>query len=91
MQKFRTKWTAWLAAAAVALSLTGGAAAALTEVIPIGRTAGIRMQTDGVVVESVDSVMTAVGEVSPAKQAGLQQGDILLTVSGDKIDSGQAL
>lgn len=91
MQKFRTRWTAWLAAAAVALSLTGGAAAALTEVIPIGRTAGIRMQTDGLMVESVEPVMTAVGEVSPAKQAGLQQGDILLTVSGDKIDSGQAL
>ena len=60
MQKFRARMTAWLTAAAVALSLTMGAAAAnLTEVVPIGRTAGIKMETDGLMIESVDSVMTA--------------------------------
>lgn len=81
-----------MTAAAVALSLTCGAAAAqLTEVIPIGRTAGIKMETEGLVVESVEPVLTAVGEVAPAEQAGLKPGDILLTVGGDKIDSGQTL
>lgn len=92
MQKFRARMTAWLTAAAVALSLTMGAAAAnLTEVVPIGRTAGIKMETDGLMIESVDSVMTAVGEVAPAKQAGFQPGDILITAGGDKIDTGEAL
>lgn len=79
-------------ALAAAWSLAGGAAAAeLTEVIPIGRTAGIKMESEGLMVESVDPVATAVGEVTPAKQAGLQAGDILLAVDGAAVDTGAAL
>ena len=92
MQRFRAKMTAWLTAAAVVLWLPAGAAAAnLTEVVPIGRTAGIQIDTDGLLIESVDTVMTAVGEVAPAKQAGFRPGDILITAGGDEMDSGQAL
>lgn len=76
----------------MALSLTmGAAAAAVTEVIPIGRTAGIRMESDGLMVEAVESVNTAQGQAAPAKQAGLQAGDIVLRVDGDKVANGQEL
>lgn len=92
MQKLRARLTALFAACAIALSLTMGAAAAgVTEVIPIGRTAGIRMESDGLMVESVDGVTTALGEVAPAKQAGFQPGDILLAVGDAKVQNGQDL
>ena len=92
MKKFQTRMTAWIAALAVAWTLAGGAAAAdLTEVIPIGRTAGIKMEYQGLMVESIDPVTTAVGEVTPAKQAGFQEGDILLRVDGQEIDTAEAL
>ncbi|MGM9612562.1 MAG: SpoIVB peptidase [Butyricicoccus sp.] len=92
MQRFRAKMTAWLTAVAIVLWLPAGAAAAnLTEVVPIGRTAGIRIDTDGLLVESVDTVMTAMGEISPAKEAGFRPGDILVTAGGDKLENSETL
>lgn len=92
MQKLRKRWTAWMFAAALAISLTTGALAAnLTEVIPIGRTAGIKMAAQGVIVVALDKVRTAIGEVCPASQAGIQPGDVLLEVDGEALASNSAL
>ncbi len=92
MRSFKAKMTAWFVAVAMALPFSiGSAAAILTEAIPIGRTAGIRMESDGLIVESVDPVMTAMGELSPAGQAGIREGDILLGVDGQMPEDGQAL
>ena len=91
MRKFREKWTAWLTAAALVLTLTAGASASLAEVIPIGRTAGIRMEIQGLLVESVDEVETSSGQASPAKKAGIQPGDVLMTANGTSVDAGEEL
>lgn len=92
MQKFRMRLTAWVLSAALALSLSAGALAAnLTEVIPIGRAAGIKMTAAGVMVVRLESVKTALGEVSPAEQSGLQPGDVILAVNDQPVDSNAAL
>ncbi len=92
MKKFQTRLIAGCAAVALLLTAMGSAAAAeLTEVIPIGRTAGIKLESNGLLVESVEPVQTAQGEVSPAEKAGLQAGDILLQVDGETVETGQAL
>ena len=58
----------WLAA-----SLSVGAAAA-EEVIPMGRTVGIRMTSDCVLVTKLTSVETTEGTVSPASPPGFGRG-----------------
>lgn len=62
-----------------------------TEVIPIGRTAGIKMLAEGVVVVKIGAVQTADGEVYPAKKAGLQEGDQIITANNQSITSNESL
>ena len=92
LKNMHKRLTAYLAALAVAWTLAGAASAAeLTELIPIGRTAGIRLEAQGLLVESIDPVATKVGEVSPAGQAGFQAGDVLQSVDGESLESSAGL
>lgn len=75
----------WLAA-----SLSVGAAAA-EEVIPMGRTVGIRMTSDCVLVTKLTSVETTEGTVSPAQSAGVWEGDLIRKIGGEAIPSNDAL
>ena len=59
---------------AAALSIS---AAATEEVIPMGRTVGIRMTSDCVLVTRLTSVDTNEGSVSPAEAAGIHEGDLI--------------
>jgi stage IV sporulation protein B len=61
------------------------------EVIPIGRTAGMKLFADGVIVIEISTLNTAEGSHSPAKKCGLQPGDIILQMEGEKIDSVDSL
>ena len=54
-------------------------AAAVREVIPIGHTAGIRMKSEGVLVVRLDEVESADGAQCPAREAGLREGDIIVS------------
>lgn len=45
---------------------------------------GIKMTTDGVMVVGTGSVQTENGMVDPAKIAGIQEGDLLLSLNGHK-------
>ncbi|MDR0314420.1 MAG: SpoIVB peptidase [Oscillospiraceae bacterium] len=60
-------------------------------VVPSGRLFGIRLYTDGVVVVGIDDVKTETATVNPAKNAGLQQGDIIKEVDNKKISSNLEL
>ena len=52
-------------------------AAKIAEVIPIGHTVGIKMQAEGVLIVQLTEVQGADGTRSPAKEAGVQEGDVL--------------
>ena len=56
-------------------------------VVPSGSLFGIRLYTDGVVIVGTDDVATKNATINPAKVAGLQQGDIVKTINGKKINT----
>ncbi|MCI6720950.1 MAG: SpoIVB peptidase [Clostridiales bacterium] len=68
-----------------------GAAAAVGKLVPVGRAVGIKLHADGVMVASVEAVQTAVGQISPAEQAGVRPGDVILAVDGDPVDTNDGL
>ena len=72
-------------------TVTGARAAELSEVVPVGRAAGIKLAADGVMVVRLSGVQTEVGMVYPAKQAGLAEGDMILTANDKTVDSNEAL
>ena len=53
--------------------------------IPGGTPFGVKMFTEGVVVVGFGDVKTAAGSRCPAREAGLELGDILLTADGKKV------
>lgn len=74
------------------LTLTTGAfAAGIESVIPLGRTVGIRMSADCVLVTKLTTVDTIEGTVSPAQAAGLREGDLIREIGGETISSNDAL
>ena len=66
-------------------------AAAVREVVPIGHTAGIRMKSEGVLVVRLDTVQTADGERCPARDAGVREGDIIVSAGGTEVSSNAEL
>ena len=66
-------------------------AAAVREVVPIGHTAGIRMKSEGVLVVRLDTVQTANGERCPARDAGVREGDIIVSAGGTEVSSNAEL
>ncbi|MBS5149844.1 MAG: SpoIVB peptidase [Butyricicoccus pullicaecorum] len=89
--RIRKRWAARLGAAVLALTLSFGSALAVDALVPVGRAAGIKLHADGVMIASVDPVTTSVGQVSPAKNAGLQAGDIILTVNEKPVNTNDGL
>ncbi|MBR6119513.1 MAG: PDZ domain-containing protein [Oscillospiraceae bacterium] len=57
-----------------------------TELVPVGRTVGLELETDGVYVAAFDEE----GD-SPAEAAGLLVGDRILAVNGEPLDRAEAL
>ena len=50
---------------------------------------GIKMNTDGVYVSGVGEVESNAGKVSPAKTAGIREGDLIISMNGKKLSSAQ--
>lgn len=84
MQKTRRAWGAGL----LMICMLSPPALAVRMVIPSGMPTGVRMTAKGVVVCGMTEVQSAAGAVCPAEQAGLRTGDILRTVNGTAISSG---
>ena len=76
MQKNHAKRTALALFLLFAVTVSAQAAK-VAEVIPIGHTVGIKMQAEGVLIVQLTEVQGADGTRSPAKEAGVQEGDVL--------------
>lgn len=74
---------------AFTLLSTGTALAAERVLVPMGRTVGIQMNTDGVLVVGLAEVETSKGCISPAKDAGMIPGDIIREISGATIQNAE--
>lgn len=60
-------------------------------VVPCGVPFGIKMFTEGVIVVGMSDVDTDHGLLNPAKLCGIQIGDIVTKVSGQKVSSNEQL
>lgn len=90
MQKNHAKRTALALFLLFAVTFSAQAAK-LTEVIPIGHTVGIKMQAEGVLIVQLTEVQSADGTRSPAKEAGVQEGDVLLKAGETELHSNDDL
>ena len=61
------------------------------KLVPIGRTAGIKLFADGVVVLATGEVETPAGALSPAESGGLMPGDVILYVNGERVTENEML
>lgn len=71
------------------LMFTMSAAALADSLVPGGQALGIKMETGGVIVADIISVKTAEGEKSPAADAGLLNGDIIVKLGKNDIASAE--
>ena len=73
------------------LSATVSAEGSARELIPGGMAFGIKFFTDGCVVIGTTGVETAAGLCSPAKDVGLQAGDIIIRAGGSEFKTAEEL
>ena len=73
-------WALWTPAGAV----TGGGE---TMVVPLGRAVGIKLFSDGVIVVGMSDVETGNGTANPARDCGLQEGDIITHINSEEVDT----
>jgi stage IV sporulation protein B len=75
---------------AALLWATGGSAMAASTgrtVIPMGRAVGIKLFSDGVLVVGLSQIPTDKGQAAPAKDCGLQEGDIITHINSQEVDT----
>ena len=58
-----------------------------TMVIPVGRTVGIKLFSDGVLVIGLSDIQTKETTASPAKEMGLKVGDVITHVNDREVDT----
>lgn len=56
-----------------------------------GESFGIKLYTDGVIIVGIRDVETDKGKCSPAKEAGLEKGDIIIEINGKKVYSADSV
>ncbi|MFI3206907.1 MAG: SpoIVB peptidase [Clostridia bacterium] len=57
--------------------------------VPLGTNFGIKIYTDGVIVSSLQEIITEQGSVCPAENAGIQAGDYILEINGTTINNNE--
>lgn len=59
--------------------------------VPIGKTVGIKLFSDGVLVVGLSPVTTAAGSCDPARSCGLKAGDIITHINATEVDTIEAV
>ncbi|MEG2958662.1 MAG: SpoIVB peptidase [Oscillospiraceae bacterium] len=65
----------------------GATATPARTVIPMGRTVGIKLFSDGVLVVGLSEIPTGDGSCAPAKDCGLKEGDIITHMNRSEVDT----
>jgi len=60
-------------------------------VYPMGKTVGIKLFSEGVLVIGISEIRTDQGNASPAKACGLQEGDIITHINSQEVNSIEAV
>lgn len=60
-------------------------------VVPGGSPFGVKLFTKGVIIVGISDIKTNEGVFNPAKQAGLQKGDIILNINCQEVNSNEEL
>ena len=58
-------------------------------VVPGGMPFGIKMFTDGVMVVGLTDLLSEDGTVNPAREAGIQLGDVIMRIDGKKVSTNE--
>ena len=58
-----------------------------TDLAPCGTPFGVKILTDGVLVVGLNDILTETGSKSPAKEAGVRPGDIIIAIDGIPVSS----
>lgn len=76
----------WILTALAVFAMAAAAPTAFARELELGgQIVGIQIQTEGVLVAGVGAVETAEGSRSPAEEAGVRQGDMIVAVAGEKV------
>ena len=59
------------------------------QVTPGGTAFGIKLFTKGVIVVDLNTIPTRNGGVCPAKEAGLENADVILSINGQEVNSNE--
>ena len=81
----------WSALCALVLTAALPVAASAQELMLGGQPVGIELQTDGVVVAGFAEVETETGVCSPAKEAGLREGDRIVQIGDTPVTAAEDL
>ena len=57
------------------------------ELVPCGTPFGVKILTDGVIVVGLNEIATETGSRNPAKEAGVQTGDIIIKINNTPVSS----
>lgn len=61
------------------------------DVILCGTPVGIKLHTEGIVVAETTDVISKAGKVNPGKECGLQAGDVIISINGEKAEKVEQL
>lgn len=61
------------------------------DVILCGTPVGIKLHTEGIVVAETTDVISKAGKVNPGKECGLQAGDVVISINGEKSEKVEQL